>query len=289
MDACREDEDTMENSDILKNEENQLNELIKELHKDRDPLSNEVPAEIIQWELDEQPESAEGGAEFMPNDSAEADNEPKKSEAEESPEPKEAPEVAGTPEPEADKLHMVPSQRQRDILVERIDQKKRYRRTLTATVTVLALIAAVAVFIAMVLCPVIKVSGSGMEPTYTSGDIVVLLNAKEYEGGELCCISYQNKLLVKRIIAKPGDKVSIDENGNVSVNGALLDEPYAINKCVGECNVEFPLVVPENAYFVLGDRRDTSIDSRSTLIGCVKKEDIVGRVLIKVWPMDSNQ
>ena len=270
-----------------------IDELIRELQKIKEQALSaalDIP-EILEDDDDleggepEQSEAENGTEVEAEPESAETEAVP---EAEVHSEAESASETADTSQSEEDKLHAVPSQVQRDILIERIGQKKRYRRTLTTTVTVLAFIAAVAVFIAMVLCPVIKVSGSGMEPLYKSGDIIVLFNAKEYEGGELCCISYQNKLLVKRVIAKPGDKVNIDESGNVSVNGELLDEPYAINKSVGECDVEFPLVVPEGAYFVLGDRRDTSIDSRSTLIGCVNEKDIVGKVLIKVWPFDSN-
>lgn len=124
-----------------------------------------------------------------------------------------------------------------------------------------------------------------MEPTLSDGDVLVLFKSKSYERSQLCCISWQNKMLLKRIIGLPGDVVSIDTEGNVFVNGAQLDEPYVSDKTLGTCDMTFPCQVPEGKVFVLGDHRATSIDSRSSEIGCVDQEQIVGFVLLKVWPI----
>lgn len=281
----------MENTELENLDPRMIDELIEELHINSDLQSEQDNAHddaVSNDEPDVQVDEPENNTE---DEQPVAESESAASEAEIQ---KESDSQSGdVPEPETkpeeDKLHALPSQFQRDALIVRIAQKKRYRRILTATVTVMLLIAAAAVFIALIMCPVIKISGSGMEPTYQSGDIIVLFNTKDYETGELICVTYQNKLLVKRVIATAGETVSIDENGNVSVNGALLDEPYVINKSLGECDIEFPYVVPEGGYFVMGDRRDTSVDSRSTLVGSVDEKDILGKVLIKVWPLDGNQ
>lgn len=164
-----------------------------------------------------------------------------------------------------------------------ITRKARFLKLLRSTFAVIIVVAAVAVLISMLFLPVIQVSGDSMEPTLSNGDIILLVKTKHYSTGELCCISWQNKLLLKRVIGLPGDTVNIDEDGNVFVNGELIDEPYAQNKCLGECDIEFPCTVPDNTFFVLGDRRDTSIDSRSSVIGCVDYDQMIGKMLFKVW------
>ncbi len=166
---------------------------------------------------------------------------------------------------------------------EHLDYKARFLKILRSTVAVLVVVAAVSVLISMLFLPVIQVSGDSMEPTLSDGDIIVLVKTKGYDAGELCCVSWQNKLLLKRVIGMPGDSISIDANGDVFVNGKLLDEPYAQNKCLGECDIEFPFTVPDGKLFVMGDRRDTSIDSRSSAIGCVDYEQMIGKMLFKVW------
>ena len=273
----------MENSELWHPEQGVNEEPIKEVHSDSvRPETSEPEIEAAASEVQDtvQNESADSG------ERPESDGEKAEEQAVPNTENSNLPEDTEPPKPAEDTLHALPSRYQRDILVERIGQKKRYKRTLITTITIMLLIAGAAVYIAMILCPVIKISGSGMEPAYQSGDILLLLNVSDYSSGDLICISYQNKLLVKRVIARSGDSVYIDENGNVSVNGQQIDEPYAVNKGLGECDIEFPLAVPEGTYFVLGDKRDTSIDSRSTLVGCVSDDDVVGKVLIKVWPLD---
>ncbi|MBR2079605.1 MAG: signal peptidase I [Clostridia bacterium] len=164
--------------------------------------------------------------------------------------------------------------------------KKRYRKALFSTVYSLIIVAAVAVLIATLALPVMEISGSSMEPTLNDKEIVLLIKTTKLSRGELLCFSYQNKLLIKRVIAKPGDTVKIDNMGFVSVNGETVVEPYITDRALGECDIEFPYTVPENHYFVMGDHRSTSIDSRSSVIGPVDREQIVGKIMFRIWPFD---
>ena len=166
----------------------------------------------------------------------------------------------------------------------KIKRRKIVKRRIITTLGILTVVAALAVLLSVYVFPVIQVSGDSMEPTLADGDVLVLLNSDRCSGGELCCIAWQNKLLIKRVIALSGDVVDIDSEGNVSVNGKALNEPYVSDKCLGECDIEFPYHVPEGKVFVMGDRRESSIDSRSSAIGPVGGDQIVGRVLFKVWP-----
>lgn len=166
---------------------------------------------------------------------------------------------------------------------ERLVYRQKLRRVLGSTVSMLVVVAAMAVLLSTIFLPVIQVSGDSMEPAMHDGDILLLMKTNEFDYGELCCVAWQNKLLLKRVIALPGDSVEIDEDGTVSVNGEVLDEPYVSNKSLGECDVSFPYLVPDGSLFVMGDRRDTSIDSRSTVIGSVAYDQMVGRVLFRIW------
>lgn len=161
----------------------------------------------------------------------------------------------------------------------------RYRRILKSTVYALIIVAAVAALIATLILPVLQISGTSMEPTLTNGEIVVLLKTSKLKAGDLCGFSYSNKILIKRVIGLPGDVIVIDEEGTVYVNGAALEEPYISEKGLGECDIEFPYTVPEETYFLMGDHRATSIDSRSSVIGCVTKDQILGKLFFRVWPL----
>lgn len=168
---------------------------------------------------------------------------------------------------------------------ERLKHKKEYNRVLRSTVYALLVVAAIAVLIATQFLPVLQVSGSSMEPTLADEDIILLAKTNSFQTGELCGFYWQNKLLLKRIIGTPGDIIDIKEDGTVFVNGEEIEEPYVSEKALGECDLTFPYQVPENRYFVMGDHRTVSIDSRSSVIGCVEKEQIIGKVIMRIWPL----
>lgn len=168
---------------------------------------------------------------------------------------------------------------------KRLEYITQYKRTFFSTVYVLIVVAAIAVLLATLLFPVLRVNGDSMEPTLNNNDIILLVKTNHYETGELCSFNWQNKLLIKRIIGEPGDVIDIDKHGVVTVNGEKIDEPYVDELALGECDLTFPYQVPENRYFVLGDHRNASIDSRSSTIGCVEKKQMVGKVFFRVWPL----
>ena len=172
---------------------------------------------------------------------------------------------------------------------KRLKRIKDYRRALRSTVYSLIIVAAAAVLIATLFLPVLQVSGTSMEPTLKDGDIIVLAHMNDFDIGDVCGFYYQNKLLLKRVIGLPGNYIEIDSEGTVFVDGEALDEPYITNKSLGECDIEFPYQVPDDGIFVMGDHRESSIDSRSTVVGSIKKDQIVGRVLFRIWPLSSKK
>ena len=181
-------------------------------------------------------------------------------------------------------IDSLPTKKQVETERKRYRRKKAYNKALGGTIYVLTIVAAVAVLIATLILPVLQIEGKSMEPTLVNGDIVLLTKTVNFERGELCGFSWNNKLLIKRVIGVPGDWIEIDTDGTVYLNGEKLEEPYAQQLAVGECDLEFPYQVPQEQYFVLGDMRESSIDSRNTLIGCVEKDQIVGRVFFRIWP-----
>ena len=185
------------------------------------------------------------------------------------------------------KFAAIPSTEEVKAERERLAYRSRYTRVLRSTIYALVVVAAVAVLLATLFLPVLQVSGDSMNPTLQDKDVIVLVKSGSLKTGDLCGFYCQNKLLLKRVIGLPGDIISLDENGVVTVNGTVLDEPYVDELALGECDIKFPYQVPENRYFVLGDHRATSIDSRSSVIGCVEKNQIVGKVFIRVWPLSS--
>lgn len=163
--------------------------------------------------------------------------------------------------------------------------KRRFRRLLRSTVNALIVVAAIAALIATLVLPVLQIAGTSMEPSLNDGNIVLLVKTSQLETGDLCAFYFSNKILIKRIIATPGDYVWINRDGVVYVNNVELHEPYVSNPSLGECDIEFPYQVPENHYFMMGDHRETSIDSRSSVIGCIAEDQMIGKIFCKFWPL----
>ena len=167
--------------------------------------------------------------------------------------------------------------------------KRRFRRILRSSFNALIVVAAVAALIATLLLPVLEIAGTSMEPSLKDGDIVVLAKTDRINNGDLCAFYYSNKILIKRTIGIPGDYIWINNEGTVYVNDRELDEPYISEKALGECDIEFPYQVPENHYFMMGDHRLTSIDSRSSVIGCIAEDQIIGKIICRFWPLSEFQ
>lgn len=181
----------------------------------------------------------------------------------------------------------LPTAEQLDMERRRLRYKRRYNRTLRSTVAILIVVAALAVLAATLWMPVLRVYGSSMAPTLHNGEILVSVKTKDFSSSDIIAFYHGNKLLIKRYIAGPSDYVNVDEDGNVSVNGTRLDEPYLAEKAYGEADIEFPYQVPDQRYFVMGDNRSVSIDSRSSIVGCIAGDQIVGKVVFRVWPLSA--
>ena len=165
-------------------------------------------------------------------------------------------------------------------------QRSRFVKTLVSSVGTLVVVAAVAILVTTLLFPVLQVTGNSMSPTFQQGDILIAYKTDDFTTGDLIAFYYNNKILVKRVIARAGDWVDIDGEGNVYVNDIAIEEPYISEKDLGDCNIDLPYQVPESRVFVMGDNRSVSIDSRNTSVGCVSSEQLVGKIEFRVWPFD---
>ena len=185
----------------------------------------------------------------------------------------------------ASKTEKVPSIELLEQELNKERHKTVFGRVLRSTVFSLVVVAAVAVIIEVLLLPVLQINGTSMEPTLQEGNVVVAVNSKKYTTGDVIAFYYNNNILIKRVIASSGEWVDIDDDGNVYVNGVKLDEPYISEKALGETNIKLPYQVPDGRCFVMGDHRATSIDSRNTAVGCISNDMVIGRLLLRVWPL----
>ena len=179
----------------------------------------------------------------------------------------------------------LPSLEQLEKEFKRLRYRDRYSRTLKSTIAILVVVAAAAVLVATLWMPVLRIYGSSMVPTLEDGQIVVSVKTTDFEAGDIAAFYLGNKLLIKRYIAGPSDWVNIDAAGNVFINGEPLDEPYLTEKSYGQTDITLPYQVPDGRYFLMGDNRDVSVDSRSSAVGCVAAERIVGKVVFRIWPL----
>lgn len=179
----------------------------------------------------------------------------------------------------------IPSMEQIEKERSRLQYRSRYSRTLKSTIAVLLVVAAIAVLVATLWMPVLRIYGTSMVPTLGDGQIVISVKTESFEPGDIAAFYLGNKVLVKRYIAGPGEWINLDESGNVFINGEPLDEPYLTEKSYGQTNIELPYQVPDERYFLMGDNREVSIDSRNTTVGCVEKEQIVGKIVFRIWPL----
>ena len=184
------------------------------------------------------------------------------------------------------KIVCPPATEQLEGELKRVRYKSRYRSVLRSTIYSLITVAAIAVLITTLWFPVLRVYGNSMTPTLQNGEIIFTVRVSEFEPGDISSFYYSKEILIKRVIARSGEWVNMDADGNVYVNETLLDEPYLDEKAFGDCNIELPYQVPEGRVFVMGDHRSTSVDSRNSAVGCVAQEQIVGKILFRVWPLE---
>lgn len=184
----------------------------------------------------------------------------------------------------ADWLDM-PSSEQVEAELNRVKYRRRYYRVLRSTVYILVTVAAAAILAATLWLPVLQIYGNSMTPTLKDGEILYTVKSSDLKVGDIVAFYYNNKILVKRMICSAGDWIDIDEDGTVYVNDKELEEPYLVEKALGDCNIELPYQVPDGKIFVMGDRRSTSVDSRNTAVGCVAREQIVGKIIFRIWPL----
>ena len=182
-------------------------------------------------------------------------------------------------------IPQLPNTAELEEAVKRDRYYHRFRNMVTSTFLTLVVVAAAAVLVAVLFLPVLRIYGKSMRGTLDNGDIVVSVKSSNMKTGDVVAFYYNNNILVKRVIAGPGDWVDIDKDGNVFVNHEKLEEPYLDDKAYGETNIELPYQVPDGRIFVMGDNRSVSIDSRNTSIGCVSEEQIVGKLVYRVWPL----
>lgn len=164
--------------------------------------------------------------------------------------------------------------------------KRRYFSVFGSTASALLIVAAAAILIVTFWLPMLQIYGSSMTPSLRDGEIICAVKTSDLEPGDITAFYYHNKILVKRVIGGPGDWINIDRDGTVTINEVRLEEPYLTEKALGDCNIDLPFQVPDGRFFVMGDHRAASVDSRNTAIGCVSREQIIGKILFRIWPLN---
>lgn len=192
--------------------------------------------------------------------------------------------MAKTPRCNKEVVSVLPTLKELELELQRVKYREHYKVVLKSTIGLLLVAAASAILVVTLWMPVLRVCGNSMSPTLANGEIVILTKSSRFHTGDMIAFYYNNKILIKRVIAQSGDWVDIAENGTVSVNGKILDEPYVSELDYGECDLKFPYQVPVDRVFVMGDHRSVSIDSRSSQVGCIAEEQIVGKLQVRVWP-----
>ena len=183
------------------------------------------------------------------------------------------------------KIAAMPETAQLEAELNRERYKRRYRRVMRSTIYALIITAAVSVLIATLWIPILRITGSSMTPTLNDGEIVISVKGGKFDSGDLVSFYIGNKILIKRIIGLPGQWINIDNDGKVYINEQLLAEPYLQEAAFGDCDIKFPYQVPENHYFVMGDHRSISVDSRNKALGCIESRVAIGKVVFRVWPL----
>ena len=184
-----------------------------------------------------------------------------------------------------DSKHAAPSRELLETELQRTQHRSRLMQALRTTISSLVVVAAAAVIVAMLILPVLQIQGTSMTDTLQDQDIVIALRGSGYKTGDVIAFYYNNNILIKRVIATTGQWVDITEDGTVYVDNVKIDEPYVTEKALGDCNIAMPYQVPDGKIFVMGDHRSTSLDSRNTALGCVSDDMVVGKLLIRAWPL----
>ena len=264
--------------EIMLAQSREIDSLTEELEKERARNTSEegVEGEPVQKRTDETPRSGASEEAGM------ADNTPAPEVSSDSAE--QTPPTDTTAEEEAHQT--LPRAADLEALVNRIRYEKRFRSSIINTLMTLVVVAAAAILIAILVLPILRIYGQSMSETLDNGDIVVSVKTADLETGDIVAFYYNNTILVKRVIGQSGDWIDIAKDGTVSVNQQELEEPYLDKKAYGEINIKLPYQVPEGRTFVMGDNREISIDSRTMMIGCISEEQIVGKIIYRVWPLN---
>lgn len=182
-------------------------------------------------------------------------------------------------------IENMPTQQQLESELNRVRYKKEFRKVLSSTISSLIVVAAIAVLISLLFLPVLRVTGSSMTPTMQNDELIICSKLSNFKTGDIVAFYYNNRILLKRVIGVAGDTIDIKDDGTVYLNGEPLDEPYVSELAFGECDIKLPYQVPDNRIFVMGDHRSVSIDSRSSAVGCISDEFVIGKVFLRIWPM----